>query len=101
MSIDFEEELRRRMRPVSPRRDLSAGVLARLRQPPPRHVGNRRWGMAAVLAAVVLAAVTGWGLWQARRTAQARADARQLVAALQLASTHLEHARSQIVRMGQ
>jgi hypothetical protein len=50
---------------------------------------------------LALVVVSSFGLWQARRTAQARADARQLVAALHLASTHLEHARSQIVRMGQ
>lgn len=102
MSMDLENELRHGLRRVAPRRDLTAGVLARLRQPQRPPAGGWRPRVAITAAVgVALVVVSSFGLWQARRTAQARADAQQLVAALHLASVHLEHARSQIVRMGQ
>ncbi|HEY8055181.1 MAG TPA: hypothetical protein VIE13_04650 [Terriglobales bacterium] len=101
MSFDLDNELRQGLGRVAPRRDLTAGVLARLGRRPPRRAaaGWRTW--AAAVAGLALVVVSSFGWWQARRTAQARADAQQLVAALQMASAHLERARSQVVRMSQ
>ena len=101
MSFDLDGDLRRGVRRAAPRRALTAGVLGRVGQRPPRRAsaGWRTW--AAAVAGLALVVVSSFGWWQARRTAQARADAQQLVAALQMASAQLERARSQVVRMSQ
>lgn len=96
--MNWDEELRAALRPEAPRRDLAPFVLARLRAPapPPR---RHAWQLAIVLLLLVLGTGLGVNRWRmVQRQQRARADARQLAAALHLASAQLAAVRAKVVR---
>lgn len=104
---ELEQALRAALRPADPGDDFADVVLARLRMPgrlhtPARHylrMPLHRWGLTAVLAACVIAAV-GLVRWrqqtvQWQRGLAARA---QLLQALNIASANVNAVRAVVIR---
>lgn len=95
--MSIESELKAALSRQPPREDLAPKVLARLRSavpPAPAH----RWRFALAIAIVLILAGAGMLRRQQLRQRQARDAARQLVAALHLASGELAMVRAKVVR---
>jgi hypothetical protein len=102
MSTDFEDQLRKALRPVDPEAGFAERVLARIEATPAAR--SRRWlperfrGLPAALAASVvmgMVLVYGWHVDRERRGLEAR---RQLIQALQITGEKLDVAYRGVMR---
>ena len=88
----FEEDLRRALRRTEPSADFTARVLARAGEG--RSQGRRGW-IAAAVAACVLTVVGGYGY----REYEGRKAKRDLMVALEIASTKLSVAQAKVMHL--
>jgi hypothetical protein len=90
MSADLEEALRAALRPVDPREGFTRGVLARLADPPAQ--ASRDWVRRAgvPLAASLLVALAGAGVWHAQRVREGEQARLQLLQALRVTGQKLD-----------
>src|SRR5713101_83067 len=103
----LEEDIRRALRPQSPRDDFASHLLTRLAlqtRPEPTSQSwwrfpGLRWAAAAVLCMVVFAGGTKYV--QQRRQAEGEAARRQVIVALRIAGTKIQLAQSKVQHLSQ
>jgi hypothetical protein len=94
MSNDFDERLRKALRPVDPGEPFTQSVLARVAKEPARSTSwvtrpTLRWISAGLAASLLLGVLVAHD-WHARRTEEGLEARRQLLEALRVTSNKLD-----------